>query len=249
MVERRYITNPFCRPALKINGAQYMLRDGVRAVVVHWTANQKRGAGADAHYRFFDRQRERPASAHWFVDDKKALQIIPNNEVAFHVGDRPRPFVNLTLRRALSQGLNGPNYSTIGVEMCVNVDSDLTATIDRAQNLVVWLLIANGLTPAQMVRHYDISGKDCPKFLIKPEAWALYRLQVQEKYEAALGVMVPGVVEPQTLNVRRGPTAEHSVAFTLAAGERICYDAKTMQGNWAQVFPDLWINTKFVRPV
>lgn len=52
-------------------------------VIVHETATP--GATAEAEYRYFA-SGYRGASAHYFVDDKTILRVIPENEVAWHAG-------------------------------------------------------------------------------------------------------------------------------------------------------------------
>ena len=47
-----------------------------------------------------------------------------------------------------------------------------TATYDSAVKLTAWLCTRFGLTSDQVIRHYDVTGKDCPKYYVEnPDAW------------------------------------------------------------------------------
>lgn len=128
----------------------------VKGVVIHWTANTGKGADADSHYRYFNRGTVY-ASAHYFVDDSKILRIIPENEVAYHVGAKSY--------KTKKYG-SYPNGTMIGVEICVNSDGTFTKAYDRAVWLVANILKRHGLGIDDLERHYDITGKNCPAFFV-----------------------------------------------------------------------------------
>jgi N-acetylmuramoyl-L-alanine amidase len=136
----------------------------LRGIIVHWTANLKKGADADAHFRYFN-SGYRGASAHYFVDSKKILRFIPEDEVAWHVGDRPR-FPNLPIRNKILKPGERPNDYFIGIEMCVNEDGNWPSTVEKTKWLVRDIMERTGLTIDQVYRHYDITGKDCPKMYL-----------------------------------------------------------------------------------
>ena len=47
--------------------------------------------------------------------------------------------------------------------------------------LVRWLREYYGLEAGQIIRHYDVTGKECPRYYVQhPEAWAQFLLDVQE---------------------------------------------------------------------
>ncbi|WP_433943355.1 peptidoglycan recognition protein family protein [Paenibacillus sp. SN-8-1] len=83
-IERRYINKrPKVRPGTRLTSGTPGF------FVAHDTGNA--GADADAHYRYFNTQTERSASAQTFIDDKTILEIIPTGtgsdpaERAYHV--------------------------------------------------------------------------------------------------------------------------------------------------------------------
>lgn len=140
--------NKFSRPGTKIT---------VKGVVIHWTANEGKGADNNAHYNYFAKLKDRYASAHYFVDSKGILLIIPENEMAYHVGAQSY--------KTKKYG-SYPNNAMIGVEMCVNSDGDFNETYRRAVWLCATLLKKYKLSINELERHYDITGKDCPKMFV-----------------------------------------------------------------------------------
>jgi N-acetylmuramoyl-L-alanine amidase len=81
------------------------------------------------------------ASAHYIVKDSEVLQAIPTDEVAWHCG---------------SKG----NYSSIGIEVIPASYNGMfsTASIDTLRSLLLLL------PKVPLKRHYDWTGKDCPRY-------------------------------------------------------------------------------------
>ncbi|WP_420469317.1 N-acetylmuramoyl-L-alanine amidase, partial [Bacillus licheniformis] len=95
------------------------------------------------------------ASAHYFVDRKEAQHIIPENEVAYHAHDKNRCYVSFLKPNA--------NTKSISVEMCVEKDGRIhSETVQNAAELVADLCKRYGLSTNKIVRHYDVTGKNCP---------------------------------------------------------------------------------------
>lgn len=178
-IEEKLVTkNEFTRPGTKLKA--------VKGIIIHWTANLGKGAGADAHYRYFQNNRERYASAHYFVDSGKILRIVPEDELCYHVG----------AKRYLTTYFGSyPNNSTIGVEMCVNPDGNFSETYKKSVWLCAHLLYKYKLDPStDLARHNDITGKDCPRMFVDDEygekfmgmtaarAWAKFRADVKAAY-------------------------------------------------------------------
>jgi len=104
------------------------------------------------------------------VDEKEVIQCLPLNEVAYHCGDRNHRILKKDVKKygytkfgysLLDEKRLTPNFYTIGIEMCVNEDGDFKGTLRRTVKLIRYLKSINGNVP--LVRHYDITGKKCPK--------------------------------------------------------------------------------------
>lgn len=76
-----------------------------------------------------------------------------------------------------SAASNQRNRDTISVEVCHPDDSgkfreDTYAALVR---LTAWLCQIAGLTPEQVIRHYDVTGKECPRYFVRhPDAWTAF---------------------------------------------------------------------------
>lgn len=148
-VVKNYVkVNQYTRPGLKLAG--------VKGIVMHWTATP--GASALNERNYFNGTciaDKRYASAHYFVDRKEAQLIIPENEVAYHAHDQNRCYVSFLKPNA--------NTKSISVEMCVEKDGKIhSQTIQNAAELVADLCKRYGLSTNKIVRHYDVTNKNCP---------------------------------------------------------------------------------------
>lgn len=165
--------NQFSRPGRKLVS--------VKGIVVHWTGNP--GGTAEDHAQYFqslanqnpnDDQYDRYAGAHYFVDiDGEVVQLVPNNEMAYHVGAKEYP-------ESILEKFNTtyPNNCLIGIEMChPDATGEFTnETYESTLHLIVWLLDQHDLTLSDVVRHYDVTGKVCPKYYVEnDEAYRDFR--------------------------------------------------------------------------
>ena len=122
----------------------------IRYIVIHDTGNPSRGANATAHYNYFNGG-DRSSSADFFVDDTQVLCV--NDYYKFytwHCGD--------------GHGKYGiTNRNSVGIEFCINVDSDRDKTLERTAQLVRELMQELNIPIDRVVRHYDASRKNCPQ--------------------------------------------------------------------------------------
>lgn len=235
-IRTAFLTHPVSRPALR-NAKAFALTD-VKAIVAHWTANTGKGADAIANRNYFNLG-SRYASAHYCVDSRQAVRCLPETEVGYHVGaNRYKPD-----GVRLKMGYASPNYTTIGFEMCVNSDGDWNQTLRYSVALAAWLLRKHALTIYDLYRHFDITGKDCPRMFVPEPAWAEFKKAVQ-----AMMNNIPEtaryLVAAKGLNVRIGPSAEYPASYELKMGEPVL--VATMQNGWANIAPDEWVNARYL---
>jgi len=197
-VKNGLLTSRRNRPFLR-NPERYTIYD-LKGVVVHWTANTMDGANSWANRNYFNNTK-RFASAHYLVDEDNVVQCLPENEVAFHVGAHEYKPIGLHI----AEGDKNPNYFLIGIEMCVNEDADWDTTYRNSVALVQQLLNKYKFTIFQLYRHYDITGKDCPRMLIDEEAWQAFRRDVNEGVNLPVADPIKqAIVNVSDLNVRTG---------------------------------------------
>lgn len=95
------------------------------------------------------------ASYHIVVDEKEAIECIPLDEVAWHAGD--------------GSGAASGNRTSIGIEICES--GDYAKTLDNAVRLVASMLKERSWGIDRLRRHYDWSGKNCPRLMNNDGKW------------------------------------------------------------------------------
>ncbi|WP_269050753.1 N-acetylmuramoyl-L-alanine amidase [Sporosarcina sp. G11-34] len=114
-------------------------------ITIHETANYDKGTGAQTHANL--QSNGYSASWHYQVDDKEVVQSFPDTIRCWHAGD----------------GKGRGNYESIGIEICVNSDSDFKKAVQNAAWLVRQLLATYPrITMDRVVQHNKWSGKNCP---------------------------------------------------------------------------------------
>ena len=76
---------------------------------------------------------------------------------------------------------NQRNRDTISIEVCHPDDSGQfnESTYRSLVRLTAWLCHVGGLTSEQVIRHYDVTGKECPRYYVRNEgAWRQLRRDV-----------------------------------------------------------------------
>lgn len=170
-IQKKHLTsNQFSRPGTYLNE--------VKGIVIHYTGNP--GTSAQANRDYFENlrlqnevrnvvssQNLRYASAHYIVGlQGEIIECIPPTERAYHAGAK-------TYKPAAIQRLSTyPNNCTLGIELC---HTDKTGnfpqkTLEQAARLAARLCITYHLSPrTDIYRHYDITGKICPRFFVENE--------------------------------------------------------------------------------
>lgn len=80
----------------------------------------------------------------------------------------------------------GGNNNSIGIESCINENTDIYLTWQRTAKLVAYLLYENGLTFKDVVQHHYFSGKNCPQTLRENDMWNHFMELVQFEYQMLL---------------------------------------------------------------
>lgn len=82
---------------------------------------------------------------------------------------------------------NTANDYTVSIEVCHPDDTGKfnDATMESLEQLVAWLCETFSLDPAEdVIRHYDVTGKICPKYYVENEdAWLAFREDVSARIE------------------------------------------------------------------
>lgn len=134
--------------------------DSIKYLVVHYTGND--GDSDENNGKYFAREAVY-VSAHYFVDDDSATQTVPDNHIAWHCGGYTYKHVKCR------------NENSIGVEICDNVRNGTIyptdQTIKNAIELVQMLMNKYNIPKANVIRHYDVTGKTCPAYWVNDAKW------------------------------------------------------------------------------
>ena len=148
--------NPYSRPGTAIGT--------IRGIVIHYTANP--GSSARQNRDYFEGLKdsgETHASSHFIIGlDGEIVQCIPCNEISYASNDR--------------------NDDTISIECCIPDETGQfrTETYQSLVTLTSWLCRRYGLSADQVIRHYDVTGKLCPKYYVEhPEAWEQFKSELE----------------------------------------------------------------------
>lgn len=167
-------------PFLQANSSNFYSGRGgnsIKYIVVHYTAGNGDTAMNNAQY--FHNNSGLQASAHYFVDEHSVVQSVRDTDGAWHCGgpleSSHHPLHNICMNR-----------NSLGVEMCsdkVNGKYVITAqTVDRTVELVRWLMDKYGIDVDHVVRHYDVTGKDCPEPWVHDESlWRKFKARLTAK--------------------------------------------------------------------
>lgn len=149
-IQKQHLTpNPYSRPGLPLRS--------IKKIIVHWVANPATSAVANRNYFESLKQGTRGvyASSHYIIGlCGEIIECIPPTELAYHAK-------------------NANTYS-LGIEVChpdwEGKFSDLT--YKTLIHFLAKLSMTYTLDPStDILRHYDITGKVCPKYYVNHPAW------------------------------------------------------------------------------
>ena len=157
--------NPYSRPGIE--------SEGVKGVVIHYTANP--GATAIANRNYFENlatTHDTKVSSHFVVGlDGEVVQCIPTSEMSYATNSR--------------------NVDTLSIECCHPDETGKfnEATYDSAVKLSAWLCVRFGLTSENVIRHYDVTRKNCPKYYVEnPDAWIQMKSDIAVQIDVDYGL-------------------------------------------------------------
>lgn len=151
--------------------------NSIKYIVVHYTAGNGDTAMNNAQY--FHNNSGLQASAHYFVDEHGVVQSVRDTDGAWHCGgpleSSHHPLHGICMNR-----------NSLGVEMCSDIVGGkytiTQQTVDRTVELVRWLMDKYGIDVDHVVRHYDVTGKDCPAPWVRDESlWRKFKARLTAK--------------------------------------------------------------------
>ena len=152
----------------------------IKYIVIHYTAND--GDTDEGNGNYFANNIV-GASAHYFVDDDSITRSVPDDYIAWAVGGNKYKYT----KGGTFYG-KCTNANSISIEFCdtkKNGVYDFTeATMKNAADLVKLLMGKYTVPVERVIRHYDVTGKVCPKpFVDDEKAWKEFKERLVYKME------------------------------------------------------------------
>lgn len=173
-IEDRLLTiSPYCRSGEK--------QGIITNIVVHWVGNA--GSSAIGNRNYFNSlatSHKTYASSHYIIGlNGEIIRCIPEDEVAFHAGSYSmnRKSIGIETCHPDWEGkFNEITYNSL-VELCVDICRRYNLGIDA------------------IIRHYDVTGKECPRYYVRNESeWIKFKNDVANNLgQATTNVAVPEV--------------------------------------------------------
>lgn len=156
--------NPYSRPGTKLCS--------VNGIVVHYVGNP--GTTAEQNRNYFEGLKAQTGenkvsvSSNFIIGmDGEIIQCVPIDEMAY--------------------ASNSRNSDTISIECChPEADGRFTEeTYDSLVRLTAWLCSELKLKPKDVIRHYDVTEKACPKYFVDhPQEWETFLKDVKKAMRA-----------------------------------------------------------------
>lgn len=188
--------SPYCRSGEKQNRIQN--------IVVHWVGNA--GSSAIGNRNYFNSlaiTHKTSASSHYIIGlQGEIIRCIPEDEVAFHSGSYSM------------------NRKSIGIEDC---HPDWNGKFNEATYNSLIELCADicrryGLSINNIIRHYDVTGKNCPKYYVDNSSeWIAFKNAVASKLgqpTADVTVIKEDGSDEEVRKYKNGSTREYVYADT-----------------------------------
>ena len=135
----------------------------IKYIVIHYTGND--GDTDEGNGKFFKNNIVK-ASAHYFVDDDSVTQSVPDDYVANSVGGKKYADCNKTGGGKFHNKCT--NTNSISIELCDDVKNGVVypsaKTIANAVEFVKAKMKEYGIPAANVIRHFDVTGKHCPAY-------------------------------------------------------------------------------------
>lgn len=205
-------------------------------IVVHYVGAT---GGAEANCRYFQKT-YRGASAHYFVGHKgEVWQCVEDKDIAWHCGANKykHPYCR--------------NSNSIGIEMCCRQNSSNgtwyfeDATVNTTIVLIKELMKKYNIPVANVIRHYDVTGKVCPEPYVRDSgAWNTFKASLATTSTTGYVVRITADV----LNVRKGPGTGYGIVTTVKEGQ--AYTIVSESNGWGKLKSGVgWIKLSYTERV
>lgn len=173
----------------------------IKYLVIHYTGNDGDTAANNAAYY---QRNTVEASAHYFVDDKTVWRSVPDLLTAWAVGGKKYASCASTGGGTMHGIVT--NANSISIELCDTVKDGAyrasEATLANAVALVVELMKQYSIPLENVYRHFDVTGKLCPSYMVDADKWAEFKQRIAQR--AADNIPAPYAKEAVEWVTRQG---------------------------------------------
>ena len=152
----------------------------IRYLVYHYTGNDGDRAANNAAYF---RRNIVKASAHYFVDDTTVYLSVPELKIAWSVGGSKYANADKTGGGTMYGVIS--NTNSLSIEMCDTIRNGVyqasEATLANAAALGRALMEKYDIPIENVYRHFDVTGKHCPSYLVNAQKWAEFKKRLEVK--------------------------------------------------------------------
>lgn len=139
-------------------------------IVIHYTAND--GDTAKNNVDYFSGEVPNHTSAHYFVDSNSIWQSVKEEDTAHAVGGAKKYYNECR------------NDNSISIEMCNSLNTVNEKTKQNVIELTLSLMEKYNIDVNHVVRHYDVTHKNCPAPWVKDESkWEEFKNDLMEDEE------------------------------------------------------------------
>lgn len=213
----------------------------IKYLVYHYTAND--GDTDEANAKYFHNNVVK-ASAHRFVDDDSVTISVPDNYVAYSVGGGLQGSKGHRFYKKCT------NTNSISIEMCDTIRNGKyeVSSKTRANAIALGkeLVKKYGIKKENVIRHFDVTGKNCPAYFVKDEeAWKKFRDEIFETKKKEFKTYYIKVTAKE-LNVREGAGTNYKVVKTIKKDEK--WLIRDEKNGWGKIRIG-WIKLSYTKKV
>jgi len=128
----------------------------IKYIVIHYVGAVNTAINNGNYFKSVYRR----ASAHYFVDEYDCVQVVEDKNVSWHSG------------ALIYKHKECRNTNSIGIEMCCKNNGNWyfeQATVDNTIELVKELMSKYNIPVENVIRHFDVTGKSCPRPYVENE--------------------------------------------------------------------------------
>lgn len=200
----------------------------VRAIVLHYSGNTGDSAKNNAIY--FRDSNTRSAGAHFFIDQNGTVyQSVRMSKTAWSVGGSRYPDYKQTGGARFYNTYT--NANTVSIEMCDTATKDPSPAMISSLKSLIKHIRNKCRNAALVIRHFDVTGKDCPARFTNTAKWNTLLDELGEysskikttrtttKSTATKTAHFLVKVLVNDLKIRKGPGIQYTAVGAVNAGD------------------------------